>query len=66
MKWAHLPVAGGIYDQSPEFVDQVSYIIAERNKYQSAEQEKKQRQAKAQTNAKKTPAAGRVRGRRGK
>lgn len=22
MKWAHLPVAGGIYDQSPDLLDQ--------------------------------------------
>lgn len=28
MRWAHLPVAGGLYDQHPKLIDQWQYIMA--------------------------------------
>jgi hypothetical protein len=27
MKWAHLPEAGGMYDQDPQFVSDMFYIL---------------------------------------
>lgn len=35
MKWAHLPVAGGMYDQDPQFVEDMYYILAQVNKAQN-------------------------------
>jgi hypothetical protein len=43
MKWSHLPVEGGIYDQHPKLIDQFRYIFATR-----AEHEEKKRKADEQ------------------
>jgi len=43
MKWAHLPVAGGIFDQHPQWVEETRYIFNERNAYR--EKEAKAREA---------------------
>lgn len=45
MKWAHLPVAGGIYDQHPDFVDGVRYIM--QRKYEAEEAKRKAEERKA-------------------
>jgi hypothetical protein len=44
MQWAHLPVAGGIYDQHPELLEQWKVIFEERGKY---EQEKESNKGKS-------------------
>ena len=59
MKWAHLPVAGGLYDQHPQFVDEISIIFSERAK----EQEKKRQQDERKQRASKSGGKG-VAGRR--
>lgn len=60
MKWAHLPVAGGIYDQHPDFVEQISFIFSERDK--AREEEHKKREQEMKNNR----GGGRVAGRRGR
>lgn len=42
MKWSHLPVAGGLYDQHPDLLDQFRYIFMKRNEHEAAEQEKRE------------------------
>ena len=39
MKWNHLPVAGGIYDQHPQLLEEWSYIFEKK-----AEEEERERQ----------------------
>jgi len=41
MKWAHLPVAGGIYDQDPALLEKFTYIFAERAKHDEEEANKR-------------------------
>jgi hypothetical protein len=44
MKWAHLPNEGGIYNQDPQFIDDIDIIFNIKNAYeasQAKEQEKK-------------------------
>lgn len=55
MKWAHLPVAGGLYDQHPVLLEQWRYIFGVRNEHeqkkmdeQKREQELAQRKAGSQ------------------
>lgn len=57
MKWNHLPVAGGLYDQNPEFLEQIQYIFAARSAAEERERQKKDR---------KMGPTGRVAGRRGR
>lgn len=45
MKWSHLPVAGGIYDQDPRLLDAFRYIFAERSKEQDKERRRSEREA---------------------
>jgi hypothetical protein len=45
MKWNHLPVQGGIYDQHPTLLSQWQVIWQEKAKYES-EQAKKQGKGK--------------------
>lgn len=47
MKWSHLPVAGGLYDQSPVLLEQWRYIFSERNKYQAEQDAKRDAESKA-------------------
>lgn len=62
MKWSHLPVAGGIYDQHPDLIEQWRYIFAKRNEHEHKEHEKREREMRS----KKAAAGGgrRVAGRR--
>lgn len=53
MKWAHLPVAGGLYDQHPEFLAEISHIFSERNKYQ--EKKRKEDERKQKSNSGRMP-----------
>lgn len=41
MKWAHLPNAGGLYDQDPELLDGFRIIFYERSKHEEAEAKKR-------------------------
>lgn len=57
MKWSHLPVAGGLYDQDPRFLDAMAVIFAKRGEY---EREKAKRdEAKSIRAAKPARVAGR-------
>lgn len=59
MKWSHLPVAGGLYDQDPRLLDDWRYIFGERSKHEHEEREaEKAKQRNAATGA------GRQRGRK--
>lgn len=59
MKWSHLPVAGGLFDQHPQFIEEVRYIFNERNAYR----EKKQSEREAEMSRKNRGVAGGRRGR---
>jgi hypothetical protein len=43
MRWAHLPVAGGLYDQSPELLEMFQYILAERSREEIRKQREQER-----------------------
>ena len=45
MKWAHLPVAGGLYDQHPAFIDDMSFLMSEDAKAQKREMEAEKRKS---------------------
>lgn len=50
MKWAHLPNAGGLYDQSPQLLDEFSVIftlINEKRAKDDAEQQRKARNSRS-------------------
>ena len=61
MNWAHLPVAGGIYDQSSDLLDGFLIIFSERAKF-DAEEAKKQERENARGMG-KTSSRGATRGR---
>jgi hypothetical protein len=63
MKWNHLPMAGGLYDQHPGLLDRFYYILAERAKHEAAEQAKKKNDMGAH-GPKPTSRSGVSRGRR--
>lgn len=44
MKWSHLPLPGGLYEQHPDLLDQFTYIFSERNKYEAEKQEKERKE----------------------
>jgi hypothetical protein len=46
MKWAHLPNAGGLYDQNPDLLDKFSWIFGKIAEQQKAEQDKSERDAR--------------------
>lgn len=50
MKWAHLPVAGGLYDQHPKLMDEWDIIFEVKAQHDKAEEAK---------NKPKTPTPGR-------
>lgn len=37
-KWTHLPVAGGWYDQHPDFVDKMIVIMSKEAEYEEKKQ----------------------------
>lgn len=48
MRWNHLPVAGGIYDQDPGLMRKFEVIFGAINRHEKAEAEKRDREAKNQ------------------
>jgi hypothetical protein len=46
MKWAHLPEAGGIYDQHPDLLDAFLIIFHERSEFEAEEESKRQAESK--------------------
>lgn len=45
MNWAHLPVAGGVYDQDPELLEQ--WLAIWKVKNELADEEKRKQEAEA-------------------
>lgn len=43
MKWNHLPLAGGLYDQDPELLDGFGIIFHERAEHDRKEHEEEER-----------------------
>lgn len=43
MSWTHLPVAGGLYDQHPKFLDDILVIGAWKAKVENARKAKENR-----------------------
>ena len=43
-KWAHLPVAGGIYDQHPTLIDEWSVLFDIQARHEKAEQASQRRE----------------------
>lgn len=48
-KWAHLPVAGGIYDQHPTLIDEWAILFDIQAKHEAAEQASQRRETEAAT-----------------
>ena len=49
MKWNHLPVAGGLYDQDPQLLDEWGHLFelqAEERKRQQEQQERESKKTK--------------------
>lgn len=45
MKWAHLPMAGGLYDQHPQLLEEFSIIFAARAAKEERERKAEKRKA---------------------
>jgi len=52
MRWNHLPVAGGLYDQHPELLSQWQIIWEEKARYEEKKAEKERRLAPKPPNIK--------------
>jgi hypothetical protein len=61
MKWAHLPVAGGLYDQHPDLLDGFRYMFSVRAEKEEAERKKQEAESKRQQRGKAPVAGGRRR-----
>ncbi len=59
MKWNHLPVAGGLYDQHPTFVDDMLELMTIDNEMQ--EKHQKEQEAKQKRSGTGTMGRGRRR-----
>jgi hypothetical protein len=46
MKWNHLPVAGGIYNQDPDLLLKFDYIFRKRAEQEEREQTRREREQK--------------------
>ena len=46
MKWNHLPVEGGLYDQHPDLLDGFMVIFAERSQHEAEEAEREKQNSK--------------------
>jgi len=46
MQWNHLPVAGGLYDQHPQLLEDFLYIFTIKSKYEKEKMDKEQRETK--------------------
>lgn len=47
MKWNHLPVAGGIYNQNPDLLLKFEYIFGKRAEAEEKERQKSERKSKS-------------------
>lgn len=45
MKWNHLPVSGGLYDQDPDLLDGFMIIFSARAEHEAEEERKREREA---------------------
>lgn len=46
MKWSVLPLAGGLYDQNPNFIDQLQIMFEVQSEVRQEQQNKQAAQAK--------------------
>ncbi len=46
MKWSVLPVAGGLYDQHPDLLEQWSVIFSRRNAHEAKQAREREQEAK--------------------
>lgn len=49
MKWAHLPEAGGLYDQHPDLLDGFALIFGKRAEYEDEQERKRQAEERRKT-----------------
>ena len=64
MKWAHLPIAGGLEDQSPDFIRMCHYMFQERAKYEAKKAKEEERKAEIERRqSARRPGRGASRGR---
>lgn len=47
MKWNHLPVPGGVYDQDPEFIDGIQLIFEAQGRKEKRDAAKREADARA-------------------
>lgn len=47
MKWACLPIAGGLYDQDPQLLREWQVVFEQQSIFQKEEHERQTREAKA-------------------
>jgi hypothetical protein len=47
MKWSHLPVAGGLYDQHPRLLEEWNIIFTARNKKEEQDRKMEERKNKS-------------------
>lgn len=47
MNWAHLPVAGGIYDQHPELLENFRYIFSKKSEYEKEKHRREQNERRS-------------------
>lgn len=55
MKWSHLPVAGGLYDQDPALLEGFQIIFAERAEFEAEQAEKRKREDESRKRQSKNP-----------
>lgn len=48
MKWSHLPVQGGLYDQDPMLLDRWRYLFMKRAEYENEKREADERKNRSQ------------------
>lgn len=48
MKWSHLPVAGGLYDQHPKLLEEWGHIFAAKAKKEERDRREEKRKSEAQ------------------
>jgi hypothetical protein len=49
MSWKHLPVAGGVYDQHPDFIEKMGQYMASRARQQREQQKREEAKNKPGT-----------------
>jgi hypothetical protein len=49
MNWSVLPVAGGLYDQHPDFIDQIQVIFEAKSEHERRQAAQRELEAKKKT-----------------